>query len=71
MKVTVPPKNVASLNARLKMLETAAGSEIFNHRTCPVAATPRGQALLDEVHRVFDLLDQQLPHRAEVAPALA
>ncbi|MER5897677.1 TniQ family protein [Streptomyces sp. NPDC001876] len=60
-----------SLNGRLKMLETAAGFEIFNHRTRPVAATPRGQALLEEAHRLFGLLDQRMPHRANVAPALA
>ncbi|MFE2023394.1 hypothetical protein ACFW9O_35780 [Streptomyces sp. NPDC059499] len=53
------------------MLETAAGFEIFNHRTRPVAATPRGQALLEEAHRLFGLLDQRMPHRANVAPALA
>lgn len=56
-----------SLNARLKMLETAAGFEIFNHRTRPVVATPRGRALLEEAQRLFDRLDQthvELPGRS-------
>ncbi|MEQ4608381.1 hypothetical protein ABMX48_17180 [Streptomyces cavourensis] len=52
------------------MLETAAGFEIFNHRTRPVAATPRGQALLEEAQRVFDLLEQQLPHPADITSTL-
>lgn len=48
-----------SLNGRLKMLETAAGFEIFNHRARPVVATSRGRALLDEAERLFDQLDRQ------------
>ncbi|MGW6512799.1 LysR family transcriptional regulator [Streptomyces niveus] len=47
-----------SLNHRLRMLETAAGFEIFNHRRRPVVATPRGRALLDEAQRLFHLLNQ-------------
>ncbi|MFE5958008.1 MULTISPECIES: TniQ family protein [Streptomyces] len=57
-----------SLNHRLRMLETAAGFEIFNHRKRPVVATSRGWVLLDEAQRLFQLLDQQLPHRADIAP---
>ncbi|MEU7401312.1 LysR family transcriptional regulator [Streptomyces sp. NPDC044948] len=53
-----------SLNHRLKMLETAAGFEIFNHRKRPVVATERGQALLDEARNLFDLLDRQQPRGA-------
>ncbi|MFC4983556.1 hypothetical protein [Streptomyces atroolivaceus] len=53
------------------MLETAVGFEISNHHTRPVIATPRGRALLEEAQRLFDLLDQQPPHRADGAPALA
>ncbi|MDX2404023.1 TniQ family protein [Streptomyces microflavus] len=59
-----------SLNGRLKKLEAAAGFEIFNHRTRPVVATPRGQALLEEAQRVFDLLEQQLPHPAVITSTL-
>ncbi|CAM5723804.1 HTH lysR-type domain-containing protein OS=Streptomyces microflavus OX=1919 GN=Smic_07910 PE=4 SV=1 [Streptomyces microflavus] len=58
-----------SLNGRLKMLESAAGFEIFNHRTRPVVATPRGQALLEEAQHLFDLLGQQPP--ADFVPTLA
>ncbi|GHC89578.1 hypothetical protein GCM10010349_77550 [Streptomyces flavofungini] len=46
-----------TLNARLKMLETAAGFAVFQHRTRPVTATPRGQALLDEARLLFDRID--------------
>ncbi|MGW7094897.1 hypothetical protein [Streptomyces sp. NPDC054874] len=53
------------------MLENAAGFEIFNHCTRPVVTTPRCRAPLEEAQRLFDLLDQQPPHRADVAPALA
>ncbi|MEU3009011.1 LysR family transcriptional regulator [Streptomyces sp. NPDC007020] len=56
-----------SLNGRLKMLETAAGFEIFNHRKRPVVATPQGRALLDEAQRIFDLLDQHSAHPAGTA----
>ncbi|MEK8146211.1 hypothetical protein NKH18_48240 [Streptomyces sp. M10(2022)] len=33
-----------SLNGRLKMLESAAGFEIFNHRTRPSSRRPRPDA---------------------------
>lgn len=58
-----------SLNGQLKMLESAAGVEIFNHRTRPVVATLRGHALLKEAQHLFGLLDQQPP--ADIAPAPA
>ncbi|MEU2069950.1 endonuclease domain-containing protein [Streptomyces anulatus] len=50
-----------SLNWRLKKLETAAGFAIFNHRKRPVAATARGQALLDEAQLLLQRLDHDRP----------
>ena len=55
----------ASLNGRLKKLETAAGFEIFDHRKRPVAATNRGQALLDEAKRLIALLDKSCESHQE------
>ncbi|MYY09970.1 hypothetical protein GT204_13860 [Streptomyces sp. SID4919] len=44
---------------------------IPRHRTRPVVATPRGRALLDEAQLLFDQLERQLPHPANITPTLA